>query len=69
MPKKRLNTLHSDKRLVRNVALTLACKIAFIACLGFLFFGSGDRVSTDAETMSQVLLSTDKTPTSVSTHP
>lgn len=60
MPNKNLNTVHSDKRLTRNVALALACKIAIIACLGFLFFGSDNRISVDDEVVSQRLLLTEQ---------
>lgn len=60
MPNKKLKTVHSDKRLTRNVALALACKIAIIACLGFLFFGSDNRISVNDEVVSQRLLLTEQ---------
>lgn len=46
----------SDRQLVVKVALTLACKIAVIVCLGFLFFGSDNRVETNAQSVGQVIL-------------
>jgi len=69
MPNKKLNPVHSDKRLTRNVALALACKIAIIACLGFLFFGSDNRISVNDEVVSQRLLLTDQGKASVPDKP
>lgn len=60
MSNQKLNSVHSDKRLTRNVALALACKIAIIACLGFLFFGSDNRISVNDEVVSQRLLLTEQ---------
>ena len=45
-----------DKRLIFSVGFTLACKIAVIACLGFLFFSSDDRIDPDAQSVSQFSL-------------
>lgn len=50
------NTLSNDRQLVTKVALTLACKIAVIVCLGFLFFGSDNRIETDPQIVSQAIL-------------
>ena len=46
----------NDRRLVREVGLALVCKIAFIACLGFLFFGASDRITTNADVVGNALL-------------
>ena len=50
------STLSNDRQLVTKVALTLACKIAVIVCLGFLFFGSDKRIETDPQIVSQAIL-------------
>ncbi len=46
----------NNRQLTIKVAVTLACKIAIIACLGFLFFGSDKRVETDPQSVGQALL-------------
>ncbi len=46
----------NDRQLTVKVAVTLACKIAVIACLGYLFFGSDKRVETDPQSVGQALL-------------
>lgn len=46
----------NNRQLTVKVAVTLACKIAIIACLGFLFFGSDKRVETDPQSVGQALL-------------
>ena len=46
-----------DKRLLREVSLTLLCKIVAIVCLGLLSFSSADRVNPDADSMSRLILS------------
>lgn len=46
----------NDKTLIVKVALALACKIAAIVCLGFFFFSSDNRIKTDAQSVSQVIL-------------
>lgn len=50
------STLSNDRQLATKVALTLACKIAVIVCLGFLFFGSDKRIETDPQIVSQAIL-------------
>ena len=50
------STLSNDRQLVTKVALTLACKIAVIVCLGFLFFFSDNRIETDPQIVSQAIL-------------
>lgn len=46
----------NDRQLAVKVAVTLACKIAVIVCLGFLFFGSDKRIETDAQSVGQAIL-------------
>jgi hypothetical protein len=46
----------NGRQLAVKVAVTLACKIAVIVCLGFLFFGSDKRIETDAQTVGQAIL-------------
>lgn len=46
-----------DRKLIIKVAVTLACKLAIIACLFMLFFSPEHRVQTDAQTVSRALLS------------
>ncbi len=50
------STLSNDRQLAVKVALTLACKIAVIVCLGYLFFGSDKRIETDPQIVSQAIL-------------
>lgn len=50
------NASRNDRQLTVKVAVTLACKIAIIACLGYLFFGSDKRVETDPQSVGQALL-------------
>lgn len=50
------NASRNDRQLTVKVAVTLACKIAVIACLGYLFFGSDKRVETDPQSVGQALL-------------
>lgn len=56
----------NNRQLIVKVAVTLACKIAIIACLGFLFFGSDKRVETDPQSVGQALLA-DTAPVSSAT--
>ena len=56
---------NNNRRLVRHVGFALICKIAFIAGLGFLFFGSSDRITTNADVVGNALLA----PSSQSTAP
>lgn len=46
----------TNRQLLVKVAFTLACKIAVIVCLGLLFFSSDNRVETNAQSVSQVIL-------------
>lgn len=56
MPEPKNNLSANDKKLLSNVSLALLCKIAFILCLGLLFFGSDTRIETTPQTVSQALL-------------
>lgn len=59
----------SDRQLAVKVALTLACKIAAIVCLGFLFFSSDNRVETNAQSIGQVILADTAADTSAEKKP
>ena len=56
MPEHKNISSTNDKKLISNVSITLLCKIIFIICLGFLFFGSDTRIETTPQTVSQALL-------------
>lgn len=52
----------SNERLVRHVGLALAAKIGFIVCLGLLFFGAKDRITTNADVVGNVILAPSSSP-------